>query len=820
MAPAATFTVNSTLDEPNVNPASGTTCVSTPSGVCTLRAAIQAANNSGAGPHTVNVPPGTYTLSQSNGALLVSPGGGQTFTINGTGTAANTIIQATNTGCPSVATCNNRVFDLDHNLAGNATVTIQYVTIAHGRTSDSIGGAGIIAGCETPGCPGGFDATTVNDVVFNDNQVLGTSAGAVGGGIQNIGGTLIVQNSTFTNNSAGVFRGGGIYYDSHSPSVGTFTVSNSTFTGNTSGSTASGGGAIYMTAVAGSTLSVTGSSFTGNQATGTSAGGGAIYKDGGATLNIDHSTFVNNQVLGNDPTVNLASGGAIDTNTGSVTVSFSRFVGNTVVVAGHGGAIFNAAGATTTATNNWWGCNGGPNTAGCDTTGGTVSFNPWIVLSHTASPDTILVNQSTTLTASLLQNSAGTPLTAGNVSALIGLPITFNNAVLGNLSGAQATIQPNGTAVATFTAGNTAGTGHADATVDNGIATSNIAINDAPITGLAANNSSPTIVNNTTYFTATIAGGSNVSYAWNFGDGALGNGATTTHSYSALGFYTTRVTATNSTNTIVATTPVTITDVPITDLVASNSSPTSLGSATTFTATANGSNISYQWDMGDGFTSSGATASYIYPSVGFYTARVTATNSANTLVATTLVTITDTPISGLSASNSSPTRLGSATMFTVTASGSNITYQWNLGDGSLGSGAHFSHTYGAVGSYMAQVTATNGVSTVVGTTSATILDTLITGLAASNSSPTAVGDSTAFTATISGGSNVSYAWDLGDGSVPVFGNPVTHTYQVTGTFTAIVTATNNVSSMVATTRVTITAPVTYSIYLPLVFRSS
>ena len=44
--------------------------------------------------------------------------------------------------------------------------------------------------------------------------------------------------------------------------------------------------------------------------------------------------------------------------------------------------------------------------------------------------------------------------------------------------------------------------------------------------------------------------------------------------------------------------------------------------------------------------------------VGTYTATVTATNSAGSVVATTAVTITDVPISGLSAANDSPTRLG------------------------------------------------------------------------------------------------------------------------------------------------------------------
>jgi len=44
---------------------------------------------------------------------------------------------------------------------------------------------------------------------------------------------------------------------------------------------------------------------------------------------------------------------------------------------------------------NWWGCNGGPDTSGCDTVdgvGGTVVFNPWLVLSISASPTQIKPN--------------------------------------------------------------------------------------------------------------------------------------------------------------------------------------------------------------------------------------------------------------------------------------------------------------------------------------------------------------------------------------------------------------------------------------------
>ena len=50
---------------------------------------------------------------------------------------------------------------------------------------------------------------------------------------------------------------------------------------------------------------------------------------------------------------------------------YNRFTGNS---APSGTAVH--TGATTDATENWWGCNTGPGTAGCDTLAGTVTVEP------------------------------------------------------------------------------------------------------------------------------------------------------------------------------------------------------------------------------------------------------------------------------------------------------------------------------------------------------------------------------------------------------------------------------------------------------------
>lgn len=78
-------------------------------------------------------------------------------------------------------------------------------------------------------------------------------------------------------------------------------------------------------------------------------------------------------------------------------------------------------------------------------------------------------------------------------------------------------------------------------------------------------------------------------------------------------------------------------------------------------------------------------------------------------------------------------------------------------------------------------------------------DLAIEGVAA-NDSPTPLGQTTTFSATVTAGTHVVYTWDFGDGTSDV-GEVVSHTYLSIGTYTATVTATNSVSTVTATTTV-------------------
>jgi len=148
---------------------------------------------------------------------------------------------------------------------------------------------------------------------------------------------------------------------------------------------------------------------------------------------------------------------------------------------------------------------------------------------------------------------------------------------------------------------------------------------------------------------------------------------------------------------------------PIEGLVADNSGPTLLGQATHLTATVTAGTLpTFTWDFGDGSSGEGKHVSHAYGAVGDYTAVVTATNSVNSAMATTLVSVVDVPITGLAAVNNSPSLPGETVTFTATiATGTNVTYSWDFGDGAGGAGKVATHVYALPGQYTATLTATN-----------------------------------------------------------------------------------------------------------------
>ena len=206
-----------------------------------------------------------------------------------------------------------------------------------------------------------------------------------------------------------------------------------------------------------------------------------------------------------------------------------------------------------------------------------------------------------------------------------------------------------------------------------------------------------------------------------------------------------------------------------------------------------GTIASYAWNFGDGSTGTGAKPSHTYATGNTYNVTLTVTdNSGATGTITQPITV--------SAANILPTASFTATSvnFTATfnASGSKdtdgtiVSYAWNFGDNTTGSGVNPSHTYAAGNTYLVTLTVTDNRG---GT------GTMQQSVTVSNAPPSAAFTSSAagLTASFNGGGSTdsdgtiaSYAWNFGDGSTGTGATP-THTYATGSTYSVTLTVTDN-----------------------------
>ncbi len=139
-----------------------------------------------------------------------------------------------------------------------------------------------------------------------------------------------------------------------------------------------------------------------------------------------------------------------------------------------------------------------------------------------------------------------------------------------------------------------------------------------------------------------------------------------------------------------------------------------------------------------------------------------------------------------------------------------VSYQWNLGDGTISNQPETNHTYGAAGSYQVSLTITDNDD---------LSDTATTVIQVTNEVPVAVIDEMAnshdigVSITFNGsysydndGSISNYTWDFGNGEMHT-GETVEYTYPTGGDYTVTLTVTDNAGAMnSATVNISIVDP--------------
>jgi PKD repeat protein len=206
--------------------------------------------------------------------------------------------------------------------------------------------------------------------------------------------------------------------------------------------------------------------------------------------------------------------------------------------------------------------------------------------------------------------------------------------------------------------------------------------------------------------------------------------------------------------------------------------------------------VSWIWSFGDGSTGSGQVVGHSYSTGGTYTVQLTVTDTTGQTQSISRTVTADRP----------PTA-----SFTVSCAGRSCSfngngssddhgisaYAWNFGDGTTGSGATASHTYGSSGSFTVTLTVTDTAGQTASTSRT----------ANPNLPPTACFTFTcsqlscAFSASCSTDdvSITSYFWSFGDSS---FGSGVSpsYGYAETGSYTVALTVTDNAGNQRSTSQ--------------------
>jgi uncharacterized repeat protein (TIGR01451 family) len=528
--PDPTFTVDTTSDIINTG---ATPCASATAGQCSLRQAIFEANNV-AGVDTIMVPAGTYTLTiadvaekhdATTGELSITDGVNIIGAVDGGGNPT-TIVQActVNPGSAVGSTCagaggtgiTEKPFSVNPLFNKAFDTAFTNLEIRFGHNTGTFGTDGFGGGFDWEATHTGNMAVTncnIHDNAIEDGRGAGITATNTGGGT----GTFTMSGSTVSNNVAqrkltNSGTGGGIFFGTATR----FTITNSHIDNNqaVNGADPEGAGIFIFNPGTTPISVIHGGTISGN-------GGSAVIRGGGirttAGITIDQGTVISGNtaqegaglwtnlgtsvpfpsgetttltkvtVTGNNASgsggANPGGGGGIKVDNSAsgnfFVMSFSRLAGNTAT-AGGSNLFTTNPGAQVTATNNWWGTNnaastiGGGATVNCPTPGaGQICFDPFIVLTHTASPAKIKINGSSALTADMSLNSQGVAgALSGNLDEIVGLPITFDGATLGasvpetqpeNLG------NPVPTATATFNASTTSGLATVNATLEKGV---------------------------------------------------------------------------------------------------------------------------------------------------------------------------------------------------------------------------------------------------------------------------------------------------------------------------------------------------------------
>lgn len=402
-----------------------------------------------------------------------------------------------------VTVTNSRIYDFQKNgiaVDGNSDVTVDIV----GNTVVADGPAGIGSngievydlwweGTPPPGPTGTITGNDVTGAVCTegggvcgpdllgdgpvDDDISGEAAGVLLGNVSD----LTVSGNSVGDSDIGVWA--------TTASGSATTISGNTLADNLYADVLSGTG---TTTISGNTIG-SGPDSAANLA-------GVLVANYSGDASAADASITANTISGTDVGVEVAQGRTPGAPTPSAIIANNAISGNTQ-------GIENTTTAAVDAADNWFGCNGGPGATGCDTVTGSgashVTSSPYLVLAVSALPSSIAPGATTTIVASIRQDSAGSSFPSGTFPS--GVPVAFSTNA-GALDGSETMV--NGQAV-TVLHGTPLGTATVTGAVDSQSANTSVTTaNPSSTTSTAPSTASQTSATTTIApFVAFLASG-------------------------------------------------------------------------------------------------------------------------------------------------------------------------------------------------------------------------------------------------------------------------------------------------------------------------
>jgi PKD repeat protein len=301
--------------------------------------------------------------------------------------------------------------------------------------------------------------------------------------------------------------------------------------------------------------------------------------------------------------------------------------------------------------------------------------------------------------------------------------------------------------------------------------------------------------------------GNLIGYAWDFGDGARGDGKVVQYAYHRSGVYRVGLTVRDDSGTDTSTTSDALT-VVVNEPPVANAGPDQTVSSSEVHFDGTGSHdpdgkiAVYAWNFGDGTTGGGPTPVHVYKTAGGYRVRLTVTDDSGTVRNTASddmnVVINAPPIA-----DAGPDQVGAPGQplnFVAAGSldpdGDVAQYIWSFKDGATATGPRVTHKFDRPGVYNVRLAVKDNTdqAKAVDYAEAKVTINAPPVARAGPDQRAAPGDAVTFDASNSfdpDGGTLTYRWDFSDQSQPFFGRQVVRAYKAPGVYNAQLTVTDD-----------------------------